>query len=322
MLRIPFATRIRCFPKRDKVCNYGGMPTFAEYLEKWMTQSTAQGLSNPLKKMPVKRFRLLQDPEFRAIADGGSIPLGTLADPIARNLQKNYQLRIRERGEHCAFVCLGSVEMPVAAAIGQQTKAALFPVCLKRATLQVIGDRVKTTVEEDETWEFNPVLAAHLRQLGIAMAPKAATNPLQATNWVRGQLGNRAIQVKTDSYIGLFSSQQMVVQHRLGEPALRQALARNPVIKAKIANMRVEAVDLGEISDEGFEDLGLVLPCDDSQLRVVQLSDKGCCLQVEGPPGTGKSQTIANIISNALYHGRNTLLVCDKKQPLFRSRSA
>src|SRR5205814_369844 len=53
--------------------------------------------------------------------------------------------------------------------------------------------------------------------------------------------------------------------------------------------------------------------CDDSQLRVVQLSDQGCCLQVEGPPGTGKSQTIANIISNALYHGRNVLLVCDKK---------
>ena len=36
-------------------------------------------------------------------------------------------------------------------------------------------------------------------------------------------------------------------------------------------------------------------------------------MQVEGPPGTGKSQTIANIISNALYHGRSALLVCDKK---------
>jgi hypothetical protein len=33
------------------------MPTFAEYLEKWLKQSTAQGLTNPLVKMPVKRFR-------------------------------------------------------------------------------------------------------------------------------------------------------------------------------------------------------------------------------------------------------------------------
>lgn len=113
--------------------------------------------------------------------------------------------------------------------------------------------------------------------------------------------------------MGLFSSQQMVVQERLTEPLLRQALARNAVVEAKIGSRRVEGVDLGEVTDDGLEELGLVLPCDDSQLRVVQLSDKGCCLQVEGPPGTGKSQTIANIISNALYHGRSALLVCDKK---------
>ena len=105
----------------------------------------------------------------------------------------------------------------------------------------------------------------------------------------------------------------MVIQGRLGELPLRQALAKNPVVKAKIENCKVEATDLGEISDEGLEDLGLVLPCDDSQLRVVQLTGKGCSLQVEGPPGTGKSQTIANIISNALYLGQRVLLVCDKK---------
>ncbi len=138
-------------------------------------------------------------------------------------------------------------------------------------------------------------------------------NPAQATNWVKAQLGNRASQVTNDSYVGLFSSQQMVVQNRLTDPPLRQALAKNPVIQAKIAGGVIEVVELGEITDDGLEELGLALPCDDSQLRVVQLSHRGHCLQVEGPPGTGKSQTIANIISNALYHGRNVLLVCDKK---------
>ncbi|HXQ35917.1 MAG TPA: hypothetical protein VN843_18015, partial [Anaerolineales bacterium] len=137
--------------------------------------------------------------------------------------------------------------------------------------------------------------------------------PPNATNWVRVQLGNRAQQVTTDSYVGLFSSQQMVVQARLGEPVLRKALASNPVVKAKIEGRKVESVELNEITDEGLEDLGFVLPSDDSQLRVVQLSDRGFCLQVEGPPGTGKSQTIANIISNALLRGRNALLVCDKR---------
>ena len=60
--------------------------TFAQYLEKWLKQSTAQGLNNPLVKMPVKRFRLLQPAEFAAIANGGSLTIGTMSDPISRCL--------------------------------------------------------------------------------------------------------------------------------------------------------------------------------------------------------------------------------------------
>lgn len=287
--------------------------TFAQYLEKWLKQSTAQGLNNPLVKMPVKRFRPLQEAELSRIARAGVLVIGTMSDPIARNLHKNFQTRIRERGEHCAFICCGSVEMTIAGGVGQQPRTALFPVSLKRASLQTSGEQVKVTVDEEEPWQFNPVLQAHLKGFGIGISAGVLDDPVQSTNWVRSQLGNRALQVRADSYVGLFSSQQMVAQARLGEPSLRQALARNPVVRSKIEGNKAPAVELGEITDEGLEELGLVLPCDDSQLRVVQLSANGCCLQVEGPPGTGKSQTIANVISNALYQGRTALLVCDKK---------
>jgi len=286
--------------------------TFSQFLDKWLKQSTSQGLNNPLVKMPVKRFRPLQPVEFNSVADGGALVVGTMSEPIGRNLFKNYQSRIRERGERCAFVCSGTVEMTLAGGLGQQTRTALFPICLKRASLQSSGEQIKMIVADDATWQFNPVLEAHLKGMSIPVSTGLADNPAQATSWVKAQLGNRASQVMTESYLGLFSSQQMVVQTRLTEPSLRQALARNPVVQSKLAGSKVQAIELGEITDEGIEELGLVLPSDDSQLRVVQLSDKGCCLQVEGPPGTGKSQTIANVISNALYHGRNVLLVCDK----------
>src|SRR3972149_9561734 len=108
--------------------------TFAQYLEKWLKQSTAQGLNNPLVKMPIKRFHLLQPHEFESIANGGSLIIGTISDPIARNLYKNSQTRIRERGEHCAFICSGAIEMTIAGGVGQQPRDALFPVCLKRAS--------------------------------------------------------------------------------------------------------------------------------------------------------------------------------------------
>jgi very-short-patch-repair endonuclease len=289
------------------------MPTFAEYLEKWLKQSTAQGLTNPLVKMPVKRFRLLQPDEFSTLANGGTLAIGTMSDPIARNLHKNYQTRIRERGEHCAYVCSGSVEMIIAGGTDGKQRKQLFPICLKRTSFVTSGDKIKVVVADDEAWEFNPVLQAHLRGMAITVPESVMGNPVEATKWVSSQLGNRASQITSDSYVGLFSSQQMVVQGRLTDPPLRQALARNPVIRSKVSGEKLEATDLGEITDDGLEELGLALPCDDSQLRVIQLSNSGHCLQVEGPPGTGKSQTIANIISNALYHGRNVLLVCDKK---------
>src|SRR5438128_622720 len=140
--------------------------------------------------MPIKRFRLLQSPEFNSIAKGGTLVIGTMSDPVARNLYKNFQTRIRERGEHCAFICSGAVEMTIAGAIGQQPKAALFPVCLKRATLQISGELVKVTVSEDEPWQFNPVLEAHLKAFGIPVAPDFAQNTSQVIKWLRAQLGN------------------------------------------------------------------------------------------------------------------------------------
>jgi very-short-patch-repair endonuclease len=290
--------------------------TFTQYLKRWLSHSTERGLNNPLVKMPVKRFRKLQAFEFSDIADGGSLPIGTTSDPIARNLLKNFTTRIRERGERCAFLCFGSVEVTIAGGVDQQPRSALFPVCLKKASLSASGQNVRANVGDNENWVFNPVLRTHLRNLGIAVEGTLTDdpNPVDVTNWVKSQLTNRAVKVEAVGYVGLVSSQQMVIQERFEDPRLCQVLAENPVIKAKLEGRQTDVPQPFETTDEGLEDLGMVLPCDDSQLRVVQLSARGCSLQVEGPPGTGKSQTIANIISNAFWRGRSVLLVCDKKE--------
>ena len=141
--------------------------TFSQYLKRWLSHSTERGLNNPLVKMPVKRFRKLQTFEFNGLANGGSLPIGTASEPVARNLLKNFKTRISERGEHCAFLCFGSVEMKIAAAVGQEEKTSLFPVCLKKASLTAGGQNVRATVADDDGWLFNPVLKTHLRNLGI-----------------------------------------------------------------------------------------------------------------------------------------------------------
>ncbi len=63
-------------------------------------------------------------------------------------------------------------------------------------------------------------------------------------------------------------------------------------------------------------DYFLPLPSDSSQFSAVALSDAGSSFVLHGPPGTGKSQTIANIISNALAKGRRVLFVAEKRAAL------
>jgi hypothetical protein len=51
-------------------------------------------------------------------------------------------------------------------------------------------------------------------------------------------------------------------------------------------------------------------PC---QTRAVSLARSSSVLVVHGPPGTGKSQTIANVIGDHVARGERVLLVCDKR---------
>ena len=64
------------------------------------------------------------------------------------------------------------------------------------------------------------------------------------------------------------------------------------------------------------EDLVLPLPSDASQRAAVHLSASGNSFVLHGPPGTGKSQTIANIIALSLERGKSVLFVAQKRAAL------
>lgn len=56
-----------------------------------------------------------------------------------------------------------------------------------------------------------------------------------------------------------------------------------------------------------------VAPADPCQARAVRLAQRSGLTVVHGPPGTGKSQTITNVISDHLFRGERVLLVCEKR---------
>lgn len=64
------------------------------------------------------------------------------------------------------------------------------------------------------------------------------------------------------------------------------------------------------------ESLHLVKDADSSQLEAILAVMDGASLVVQGPPGTGKSQTITNLIGEALARGKKVLFVAQKMAAL------
>jgi len=52
---------------------------------------------------------------------------------------------------------------------------------------------------------------------------------------------------------------------------------------------------------------------DDSQVEAIQWALDGKSFRLEGPPGTGKTQTIANLLASCLAHDRKVLFVAEKQ---------
>ncbi len=63
-------------------------------------------------------------------------------------------------------------------------------------------------------------------------------------------------------------------------------------------------------------DIAAPLSYDSSQLAAIHAAAQGASFVLHGPPGTGKSQTIANMICNALYAGKSVLFIAEKMAAL------
>ena len=75
----------------------------------------------------------------------------------------------------------------------------------------------------------------------------------------------------------------------------------------------VKEIDISEPDYTPPENEFLVLDADSSQQFAINAALKGQNLVIEGPPGTGKSQTITNLISSFIAQGKSVLFVAEKR---------
>lgn len=97
-----------------------------------------------------------------------------------------------------------------------------------------------------------------------------------------------------------------------------EALADGEPVRGPIQSFLSVGIGLGrpDATEDRTLPARLVSWADPCQSRAVRLARESTGLVVHGPPGTGKSQTITNIIGDHLARGERVLFVCDKRTAL------
>ena len=140
------------------------------------------------------------------------------------------------------------------------------------------------------------------------------------TYFRRAIIEQKKWDVIEESMLGLFSFNKFVMWNDIHTNA--DKLKENVVVASLIdkqdkQEVAENAVDARTIDKENAPmDFAIPLDVDSSQMEAIVESGHGRSFILHGPPGTGKSQTITNMIANALYQGKRVLFVAEKMAAL------
>ena len=235
-----------------------------------------------------------------------------------------------EGGANTLFLALGFLNWRKSSNDSRIYRAPLIllPAKLDRRSVRA---GVRLSHHEDET-RFNLTLLQMLRQDFELDIPELARGELPGDesgvdvraiwNMVRHAVRDTpGFEVSEEVMLGTFSFAKYLMWKDLVDRT--EALKANPVVRHLLDSPR-ESYALHhdmpkpEALDREIDPAGLFapLPADSSQLSAVVASAKGFDFVLDGPPGTGKSQTIANIIAHNLALGRKVLFVAEKRAAL------
>ena len=119
--------------------------------------------------------------------------------------------------------------------------------------------------------------------------------------------------------LGNFSFSKLILWKDIVSHA--DELVKSPMVKSLVEGKLAFYEPLSEQAEVDFDRLtaqSMTLPIatDVSQLAAIYTAQQGHSFVLHGPPGTGKSQTITNIIADALSRNKRVLFVAAKKAAL------
>lgn len=194
----------------------------------------------------------------------------------------------------------------------------LVPV---RLTIESLTSPYVLSVHEDEI-VVNPTLLHKLQNdFGITFSDfDSDKDSIEAyLNKMQSILENKGWEVTRDVNLTILSFLKINMYKDLDRNS--EKLNANPIITAIAGESEPVSIS-AELNHYDHDnntkpiDTFQVVDADSSQQDAVLLSKRGASFVLQGPPGTGKSQTITNIISEALADGKKVLFVSEKMAAL------
>ncbi|MGH1449666.1 MAG: DUF4011 domain-containing anti-phage protein Hhe [Pseudomonadaceae bacterium] len=325
-------------------------PTERQLIEQgYLKYDEQTGSVSELKKPPTAEVwaQILGMETSYELPSGSEDPCDKHADDAIQTLYYPFELESRlqilhtqsrlsldETGANILYLALGFLEWDESTVGKSSARLAplmLLPVRLEKGKLNprtaTFDYEVAYTGEDILT---NLSLREKLRRdFGIAL-PRI-TEELQPEEYF-ARVRETVLEVKPDwklhrfASLGLFEFGKLMMYLDL-EPGKNKTLLQNSLVQRLIGLADSECSEQSGSSDftseyaideldDVHQSYPLIDDADSSQHSALVDVMRGEDLVIEGPPGTGKSQTITNMISAAMAQGKKVLFVAEKRAAL------
>lgn len=237
-----------------------------------------------------------------------------------RGLQRDARTIEQETGSNYLYLTLGSLVHPTPTG---EAHAPLFllPVRIEGG----VGRRPYTVlIDGDEIAAPNSCLVQWLRvKHGVRIAqlerPRTDDRGIDIDGTlraIRAELVDNDLPYRIDESASLRLLQFSTFQMWRDLSRHWQTFMANPVVRHLVEKAGTPLVH--EAPTVVVDEASMFLPiaADGSQMRAIELAEQGHSFVLEGPPGTGKSQTITNLIAHVIRSGRTVLFVAEKQAAL------
>lgn len=246
--------------------------------------------------------------------------------PVLRNLMRKAQTEFLDRGLSVLYLAFGMLHWK-----DVDDTAMVSPILLVPVSLLPEGPKgVPRVTEGEDDAVVNPALALRLKEFGIELPAMDELDGLSVSEVlaeVRAALSQAADftgwDLRVTTYLSTFSFAKEAMfkdlqeneEQILDHPIVRALATSDPMEQS--SDFQFDPIDPADIDRIAPPELTpLVLDADSSQRAAVAAALEGRTFVMDGPPGTGKSQTIANMIGALLHSGKTVLFVSEKMAAL------